>query len=267
MLSRFAKVKAEEVARLKGLKAQGRFPRALAGVRPSFRKALAPKAGLPAVIAEYKRASPSKGVICEQVAVEDCALAYANAGASALSILTEEAFFKGSLDYLARARAALDVSGFGQPLLRKDFILDPVQVEATFATPASALLLIVRFTPSVALLRDLRLLAESQGMDAVVEVFDEADLEVARESGAGIIQVNARDLDSFKVDRKACLELARRHPPLPGEAWIAASGVLERAHLEEAGEAGFAACLVGTALMEGGRPGEALAQLLGKGEG
>ena len=240
MLSRFAKVKAEEVARLKGLKAQGRFPRALAGVRPSFRKALAPKAGLPAVIAEYKRASPSKGVICEQVAVEDCALAYANAGASALSILTEEAFFKGSLDYLARARAALDVSGFGQPLLRKDFILDPVQVEATFATPASALLLIVRFTPSVALLRDLRLLAESQGMDAVVEVFDEADLEAARESGAGIIQVNARDLDSFKVDRKACLELARRHPPLPGEAWIAASGVLARAHLEEGTFGAFA---------------------------
>ena len=126
-----------------------------------------------------------------------------------------------------------------------------MQVEATFATPASALLLIVRFTPSVPLLRDLRLLAESQGMDAVVEVFDEADLEVARESGACLIQVNARDLDSFKVDRQACLDLARRHPPLPGEAWIAASGVLERAHLEEAVEAGFAACLVGQNSLSG----------------
>ncbi len=263
MLSRFARVKAEEVARLKSLKAQGRFPRAWEGLRPSFAGALAPKGGLPAVIAEYKRASPSRGVICEDVGVEDCALAYARAGASALSILTEEAFFKGSLDYLARARAALGAAGLGQPLLRKDFICDALQVEATFATPASALLLIVRFTPDAGRLRDLRQLAESQGLDAVVEVFGEADLETARESGARIIQVNARDLDTFKVDRAACLALARRCPPLPGEAWIAASGVFERAHLEEAGEAGFAACLVGTALMAGGRPGEALARLLG----
>ena len=263
MLSRFARVKAEEVARLKSLKAQGRFPRALEGARPSFAGALAPRGGLPAVIAEYKRASPSRGVICEDVGVEDCALAYAGAGASALSILTEEAFFKGSLGYLARARAALGTAGLGQPLLRKDFICDALQVEATFATPASALLLIVRFTPDAGRLRDLRQLAESQGLDAVVEVFGEADLETARESGARIIQVNARDLDTFKVDRAACLALARRCPPLPGEAWIAASGVFERAHLEEAGEAGFAACLVGTALMAGGRPGEALARLLG----
>ena len=263
MLSRFARVKTEEVARLKSLKAQGRFPRAWEGLRPSFAGALAPKGGLPAVIAEYKRASPSRGVICEDVGVEDCALAYAGAGASALSILTEEAFFKGSLGYLARARAALGAAGLGQPLLRKDFICDALQVEATFATPASALLLIVRFTPDAGRLRDLRQLAESQGLDAVVEVFGEADLETARESGARIIQVNARDLDTFKVDRAACLALARRCPPLPGEAWIAASGVFERAHLEEAGEAGFAACLVGTALMAGGRPGEALARLLG----
>ena len=263
MLSRFARVKTEEVARLKSLKAQGRFPRAWEGLRPSFAGALAPKGGLPAVIAEYKRASPSRGVICEDVGVEDCALAYARAGASALSILTEEAFFKGSLGYLARARAALGAAGLGQPLLRKDFICDALQVEATFATPASALLLIVRFTPDAGRLRDLRQLAESQGLDAVVEVFGEADLETARESGARIIQVNARDLDTFKVDRAACLALARRCPPLPGEAWIAASGVFERAHLEEAGEAGFAACLVGTALMAGGRPGEALARLLG----
>ena len=263
MLSRFARVKAEEVARLKSLKAQGRFPRAWEGLRPSFAGALSPKGGLPAVIAEYKRASPSRGVICEDVGVEDCALAYAGAGASALSILTEEAFFKGRLGYLARARAALGAAGLGQPLLRKDFICDALQVEATFATPASALLLIVRFTPDAGRLRDLRQLAESQGLDAVVEVFGEADLETARESGARIIQVNARDLDTFKVDRAACLALARRCPPLPGEAWIAASGVFERAHLEEAGEAGFAACLVGTALMAGGRPGEALARLLG----
>ncbi len=263
MLSRFARVKAEEVARLKSLKAQGRFPRAWEGLRPSFAGALSPKGGLPAVIAEYKRASPSRGVICEDVGVEDCALAYAGAGASALSILTEEAFFKGSLGYLARARAALGAAGLGQPLLRKDFICDALQVEATFATPASALLLIVRFTPDAGRLRDLRQLAESQGLDAVVEVFGEADLETARESGARIIQVNARDLDTFKVDRAVCLALARRCPPLPGEAWIAASGVFERAHLEEAGEAGFAACLVGTALMAGGRPGEALARLLG----
>lgn len=140
--------------------------------------------------------------------------------------------------------------------------MDPLQVEATAATPASALLLIVRLTPDPKDLRTLREQAESYGIDAVVEVFDKADLELARESGARIIQVNARDLETFHVDRQAGLDLIRDCPPLGEEVWIAASGVSEGVHLVEAAKAGFTAALVGTALMKDGRPGEAVSKLL-----
>lgn len=265
MLNRFQVVKEEEVKNLRSLKARGSFPKPLAMKRPSFRDALVTRGGLPAVIAEYKRASPSRGLICDSISVEDSVAAYAKNGASALSVLTEEVYFKGNLEFLARARQRLDAEGFTTPILRKDFIMDALQVEMTFATPASAVLLIVRMTPEPSHLRDLRLLAESQGLDAVVEVFDVHDLEAARESGARIIQVNARDLETFKVDRLGCNRIIRENPPLPGETWIAASGILEGSHLTEAAAAGYPACLVGTALMKDGRPGEALAHLLAQG--
>ena len=99
-------------------------------------------------------------------------------------------------------------------------------------------------------------------MQAVVEVCGSKDLALARESGARIIQVNARDLDTLRVDRQACLELARRYPPEQGEIWIAASGMDRREHLEDAARAGFSAALVGTALMQDGQPGAALHRLL-----
>lgn len=129
----------------------------------------------------------------------------------------------------------------GLPLLRKDFILHPLQVRLTAATPASALLLIVRLTPDVRRLRGLRELAESFGMEAVVEIFSAEELVLARESGARVIQVNARDLDTLRVDRTACLNMgaARRD----GEIWIAASGMSEPDHLRRAAEAGFDAAL------------------------
>ena len=111
-------------------------------------------------------------------------------------------------------------------------------------------------------LRRLREQAESLGMQAVVEVCGKKDLVLARESGARIIQVNARDLDTLRVDRQACLELARQCPPERGEIWIAASGMDRREHLEEAARAGFSAALVGTALMQEGQPGAALRRLL-----
>ena len=99
-------------------------------------------------------------------------------------------------------------------------------------------------------------------MQAVVEVCGKKDLVLARESGARSIQVNARDLDTLRVDRQACLELARQCPPERGEIWIAASGMDRREHLEEAARAGFSAALVGTALMQEGQPGAALRRLL-----
>ena len=268
-LERFRRAKAEELRAL----CRNGIPPAFAGTRPSFgaalRRGAAGPAGL-AVIAEYKRRSPSRGLICERIEAEEAAIQYAAAGASCLSVLTEERFFGGSLAYIDRAASALarmategDCGGAGDiPLLRKDFIFDPAQVAATAATRASALLLIVRLTPDAALLRALREQAEAAGMEAVVEVFDEHDLTLARESGARIIQVNARDLGTLCVDRDVCLRLARRHAPLAGEVWIAASGMGAPEHLAAAREAGFTAALVGSALMEAGRPGAALQALL-----
>ena len=162
---------------------------------------------------------------------------------------------------MAQAREAM-AQGRAMPILWKDFIFDPIQIEAAAASPASAILLIVRMAPDAGRLRSLRRLAESFGMDAVVEVFDEADLRLARESGAELIQVNARDLDNLQVSRGACLDLIRRQPPREAEVWIAASGIEHGSHLNEAAKAGFHAALVGTSLMRGGKPGEALATLL-----
>ena len=265
LLERFRKAKEAEVEALRALEAQGALPAVYEGQRPDFAMALTRRApGSPlAVVAEYKRASPSRGVICESLDVEDVARQYAAAGASAVSVLTEETFFRGRLEYLARAADPALYNGPRTPLLRKDFIFDPLQVRATAATPASALLLIVRLTPDAAILRALREQAEGHGIQAVVEIFDAEDLRLARESGARIIQVNARDLESLAVDRDACLQLILACPPANGELWIAASGMSSAEHLRAAASAGYHAALVGSALMEGGNPGEALAALLG----
>ena len=265
LLERFRKAKEAEVEALRALEAQGALPAVYEGQRPDFAMALTRRApGSPlAVVAEYKRASPSRGVICESLDVEDVARQYAAAGASAVSVLTEETFFRGRLEYLASAADPALYNGPRTPLLRKDFIFDPLQVRATAATPASALLLIVRLTPDAATLRALREQAEGYGIQAVVEIFDAEDLRLARESGARIIQVNARDLESLAVDRDACLQLILACPPANGELWIAASGMSSAEHLRAAASAGYHAALVGSALMEGGNPGEALAALLG----
>lgn len=252
LLERFLWAKADEVARLRQQERKGALPVPFSGQRGDFIAALQRReAGVPlTVIAEFKQASPSRGPICRSLTVEEAARQYVAAGAGALSILTERRFFAGELDFLGRAAACCP----GTPLLRKDFIFDPLQVRATAATPAAALLLIVALTPDAALLRRLREQTESLGMQAVVEVCGKKDLVLARESGARIIQVNARDLDTLRVDRQACLELARQCPPERGEIWIAASGMDRREHLEEAARAGFSAALVGTASCRKGSP-------------
>lgn len=270
LLERFRTAKQAEVDALRLLADHGGMPALFEGSRPDFLAALRGESGSSLVIecraltvvAEYKRASPSRGIICESLEVEEVARQYAAAGAACLSILTEAAHFRGCLEYLDRAADAGLYAGARPPLLRKDFIFDPLQVAATAATPASALLLIVRLTPDAATLRDLREQAESHGIQAVVEVFDREDLRLARESGARIIQVNARDLETLKTDREAALDLARACPPQEGETWIAASGIGRGEHLLAAAQAGFSAALVGSSLMEGAQPGRALSRLL-----
>ena len=266
LLERFYAAKQPELAALRASAEKNTLPAPFAGMRPDFVQALRQRASKAPVgiIAEFKRASPSAGVICEDLTVEDVARQYAVAGANCMSVLTEEAHFHGELGFLKRAAAVRETEGVPLPLLRKDFLFDRLQVLETAATPASAMLLIVRLTPDAKLLRSLQEEAERFKIACVVEVFDGDDLKIARDSGARIIQVNARDLESFHVDRAACLHFIRRNPPENGETWIAASGVQEKAHLGEAAEAGYDAVLVGTALMRGGAPGRALSRLLGK---
>ena len=264
-LENFVRAKQAELESLRDAHRKGDLGNVWSGERPSFSTALRRRAGSAplAIIAEYKRASPSRGLICASLEVEDVAAQYAANGASAISILTEESFFDGSMDFLRRAARAELYAGPRLPLLRKDFVFDRLQIMHTATSPASAVLLIVRLTPDPAFLRALREEAEQFCLEAVVEVFDEKDLGLARQSGASIIQVNARDLASLKVDRNSCLDLARHNPPADGETWIAASGICSPAHLQAAADAGFAAALVGSFLMENGLPGQALAHLTG----
>ena len=254
MLEKFRAAKASEIKRLKALEAAQELPAPYAGPRPSFSDALLAKAPV-AVIAEYKRASPSAGDINLGLSPEAVAAMYAASGAAAISVLTEETYFKGSLDYLET------ISGAGLPMLRKDFLLHPLQVAATAATKASALLLIVRMLPGDEL-SDMLRLTYDLGLEAVVEIFDEADLERAEAAGARIIQVNNRDLDTLKTDLGVARRLAVRKRP--GRIWIAASGIKTRADVLNMASLGYNAVLVGTSIMAEADPGAALAALAGK---
>jgi len=248
-LERFKLAKAEELERLRVLEGK------IAGREPCApRPFLTPRGEGESIriIAEYKRASPSRGVINERLTPEEIAVCYTAGGASAISVLTEETYFHGKLDFLHRVASRSDL-----PLLRKDFIFDAAQVRETAATPASALLLMVALTPDAGLLRELRELAESFGMTAVVEVFNERELEIARDTGAKVIQVNNRNLETLNVDVTASTRLITLKRE--GEIWISASGYETRAQLDAL--VGYDAALVGTSLMEATDPRAALEAL------
>ena len=234
--------------------ARGALPPPLPGRKPPFVQTLKALRSSPlAVIAEYKRASPSEGDINLSSTPEEAAAAYARAGAAALSVLTESEYFKGDISHLAR------MTGPGLPLLRKDFIFHPLQAAQSAATPASAVLLIARMlTDDV--LRDLLRLCMRLDLTPVVEVFDASDLRRAKAAGASVIQVNNRDLQALRVDTTISRRLiAAREDE---EFWITASGMRSRGDLLAAAEAGFDAALIGTALMRGGNPEAALSALL-----
>lgn len=252
MLNKFLAAKHAEIARLVKLKKNDALPAAYKGERIPFAATLC--ANKMACIAEYKRASPSRGDIAPHLSPEDVAEQYAKAGATALSVLTEEKYFRGKLEFLERMQFV------GLPMLRKDFIVHPLQVIETAATPASAQLLIARMFNSPAELTELIELGESFGIESVVEVFNHADLVLARLANATIIQVNNRNLATLETDLAICERMIPHRRT--AEVWIAASGIsssTQRRHVEAAG---YDAMLVGTALMQGGDPQKALNRLL-----
>lgn len=195
-----------------------------------------------ALIAEVKKASPSKGVIRPDFDPVRIAEAYRDGGADCLSVLTDRTYFQGDIAYLGAIRTAVPM-----PLLRKDFLIDTAQVWEARAAGADAILLIVAAIPSAARLAEMRHLAESLGMDALVEVHDAAEVEIAIESGATVIGVNHRDLRTFEVRLETFEELAPAFPA--GSLAVAESGIHTPADVDRLAAAGAKAILVGESLM------------------
>lgn len=195
------------------------------------------------VIAEFKRASPSKGRFPVEVSAEEVAESYIAGGAAAISCLTDEPFFQGSL---ADLRAVVRTAGGRVPVLRKDFTIDPYQIDQARANGASMILLIVACLDD-SQLREYREHAESTGMQALVEVHDEAEAERAVVSGARIIGINNRDLRSFHTDLGVTERIA---PQLPeGTIIVGESGIHTVADAERMAAAGAHAILVGESLI------------------
>lgn len=219
------------------------------GSRRNFLGALArPARSGVALIAEVKKASPSAGVICPDFDPVRIARAYEAAGASCLSVLTDEKFFQGSLDYLRRIREAVQL-----PLLRKDFIIDERQILEAIEWGADAILLIVAILDDRQL-RDYQVLASAAGLTALVEVHDEAELDRALASDARLIGVNNRDLKTFKVDLGTTERLAARlRSAADGveRRLVAESGIHTRADVVRLQACGASAILVGESLLRG----------------
>jgi len=259
-MSFLAKIVAHKLKESEALftpEATARFQAAIA-VRPA---ALSLKAALdaapgPAIIAEIKRASPSKGEFAMHWDPVELARIYQDNGAAALSVLTEVKYFKGDPEFIPRMRPVIRI-----PILRKDFILEPVQVYETAALAADALLLIVSLLEP-GQLRALLLLTHSLGLEALVEVHTREEMETALHAGARLIGINSRDLHTFKMYPDRALELA---PLAPKEVTlVAASGLKTRADIKRLEAGGIKGFLIGETLVTSGDPGGKLREFLGR---
>jgi indole-3-glycerol phosphate synthase len=238
---RRAETPLSELERVAGQQPEGRpFAEALA--RPAT-----------SVIAEYKRRSPSAGAIREDASCAEIVRAYERGGAAALSVLTEEAHFGGSLADLRTARGASEL-----PLLRKDFTVDPYQLYEAKAAGADAVLLVVgALTPRE--LGTLYGLARDLDLDALVEISRDEELEAALEVDADVIGINNRDLEDFSVDLQRTFDLLADVPA--GKIVVSESGIAHRAHVEQLEGVGIDAVLVGEALMRAPDPEVAVREL------
>jgi len=207
-----------------------------------------------AIIAELKKASPSRGLIRDDFRADALAAIMEHSGAAALSVLTDEGFFQGSLDNLRIASTNTNL-----PCLRKDFIVDEIQIAEARANCADAILLIVAVL-SQPELRNLARCAEEYDLDVLCEVHDREELRRAVDAGCNIIGVNNRDLRTFKVDLNTAFQLADQIPK--GAVRVAESGIRNGADIARLRAAGYQAFLIGESLMAAESPGEALRALI-----
>ena len=257
ILKRILDVKAEEVVAARRLRSESELRReaeARQDVR-GFAQAIENKiaAGRAGVIAEVKKASPSKGLLREDFQPEEIAVSYAAHGAACLSVLTDLQFFQGSLDYMRRARAACPL-----PVLRKDFIVDSYQVVEARAMGADCILLIVAALEQ-AKLHDLEALALDLGMDVLVEVHDAAELDIALGMRTSLLGINNRNLRTFEVSLQNTIDLLPRIPA--GKRVVTESGIAVPADVRQLREHGVNAFLVGEAFMRAPDPGVELARM------
>ena len=257
ILDRIVAVKREEIAAAKALRSEASLreeAQARRDVR-GFERALRAKiaAGRAAVIAEIKKASPSKGVLRERFVPSEIAASYERGGAACLSVLTDERFFQGSTDFLRQARAACAL-----PVLRKDFIVDGYQVTEARAMGADCILLIAACLDD-ARMADLEAQARALGMDVLVEVHDGAELERALRLATPLVGINNRNLRSFEVSLDTTLDLLPRVGA--DRLLVTESGILGRADVARMRAAGVQAFLVGEAFMRADDPGAALAAM------
>lgn len=257
ILNRILEVKADEVAAARRLRSEAELRReaeARQDVR-GFAQAIENKiaAGQAGVIAEVKKASPSKGLLRPDFEPAQIAVSYATHGAACLSVLTDVQFFQGAHDYLRRARSACPL-----PVLRKDFIVDSYQVVEARAMGADCILLIAAaLEPSQ--LRDLEALALDLGMDVLVEVHDEAELDIALGMRTSLLGINNRNLRTFEVSLENTLNLLDRIPD--GKRVITESGIATAADVRHLRDRGVHAFLVGEAFMRAPEPGVELARM------
>lgn len=230
--------KREEVAALKKKGIQP--PEATIDPPRGFMRALIDAPGV-AIIAEAKKASPSKGVIAPDFDPVQIAVNYKQGGAHAMSVLTDVDFFQGSIEYIPLVRNSVDL-----PVLRKEFIIDPLQIEEAVAFGADAILLIAAILDTTEL-HEFRLQAEESGLDVLVEVHNEPELEKTLTAESRLIGINNRNLNDFTVDLATTFRLQRQIPaeiPLVSE-----SGISSREDMLRLQEAGITAALIGESLM------------------
>ena len=249
--------KKERLAELRKRSIQGELERAVVSAPEPRDLFSALKYGeKPAVIAEIKKASPSAGQIRSDMEVSKIATSYERAGAAAISVLTDEDFFKGHLEYLKEARGAVSL-----PILCKDFIIDPIQVLTARAAGADGLLLIAAIL-SQSTLKELLAMAHQLAMACLVEVHDQGELSRVLETEARLIGINNRNLRTFQVSLDTTFRLRPRIPS--NRLVVSESGIQTRSDLHSLAAVGVDAVLVGTSLMRAEDPGQKLRELLGR---